>query len=196
MSLVSSGNHVYDLTNLVLTNSNSYQSENRLSKGQWYFEFEPISGSNKYVIGFGNPQCSISANQNGEIDSMYVYVTGNITFDNEEIIKYRKFKADINFKQYNRVGLAIDLDNQYFMILSNNKTHTFKFNLKQDQNWLLVVRETDIEDASDTVSIFLRDFQHEAPFGSMPWGIFYRITCKFLLSIHTSLFALINLFAL
>ena len=158
-------------------------SPEKLSKGKWYAEYESISGSLAYVIGFSCTYCGIAITQNYMSNTLFAYVTDNqgngaINFNGTELNqKPQRFNLNLGYSDRDRVGIAIDLDNKYVSYLCNDQINTFKYET-ECKEWRFVVREINSSQAEDTVSVFMREFKYEPVFGSMPWAVILRSTCQ------------------
>ena len=153
-----------------------------------YLEYQHVKGDYKYVIGYRSNYGSISITPNGE-ESLYAYIIGgeDLKFNNEATTdEGTKYKLDIGYSKNSRVGVAIDLENQYVMFLSNNKVETYKFTTKRKQNWTFFIRELKPANSvyTDTLSLYLRQFNYDIPFNSNPLGLYYIKSCyyKFVVS--------------
>ena len=193
---------VTDLSNIELeTRVKNCTYPLEFTYGKWYFEYQHKTGDFNYVIGFSCNEGSITADQNGEENTLNAYVTGDgkFTFNGEEISSQgKRFDTEIGFTKNGRVGIAIDFDNQYTMFLYNNKIKTFKFHSENKNKWKFYVRELKPENKIyiDTLSVYLRDFEYDIPFGANPFGLFYIRSCHSRLIFAQSLLqiSLINSF--
>ena len=182
MHLIKGNDIISDFTNLeLIAYDTPYLSSTILSRGQWYFEFEvtkPISY--RYAIGITNTESGlITLNPRGNNEELSIYINGNLMFnytENNNIGNVLPIGVKTNY--HNRIGFAVDLDNEYVHIIHNNIHRAYKFSTSY-KNWRFVARCTQSEGASDIVTLFMNgNFAYKPPFNSKPWGHFQRITCQ------------------
>ena len=173
------GEEVTDLSNLTVKDEGCfYNSKTRLKKGKWYFEYQHLDGNHKEIIGYSSRTCQLHANPDGT-DDLFVYITGSeckfygIPNSNVNLTRY---SLNLSDKYIGRIGIGIDIDNQYISFTYSNYSRIFHFESGINEEWKIVARESQLNSFVDRVSLHLNDFQYLPPFGANPWGKFPRMT--------------------
>ena len=175
MSLIKNGKIYSNLLNLsLISNENPFYSLTEQNNGQFYFEYQYLSGSSRHVIGYSCNKVQITVSPLGNSNELYFYPQNNISVNGNR-------QENINLLLSNdysgHVGIGIDLDASYvyFIYKQNISSFSYSTNCK---NFKIIVREG-IGNYKDYVNIYLNDFEYDAPFKAQMWGKHIKIiTCK------------------
>ena len=145
------------------------------SKGQFYFEYQHISGDYRYVIGYACDGSQIAICPFGHSDELYIYPQNGLTVDGG---KNKEFKLSLNNSEYTeRVGIGIDLDASYIYFVYKDGINAFSYSVTC-KDFKIIVRDA-IGNFADYISFFLNGFKYNPPFNAQSWeSVHKKLTCK------------------
>ena len=182
MSLISTdGDILKEIQNIELEAfSTEYLTLTSHSKGVWYFEFSYISGDMAFLAGFRTYKRREVAIQSSRIENrLYAYSTTAIPL-NDNIPSSGLLSVDLNISYLinEHIGIGIDIDNKNIFYLYKNILKAFTFDAA-DIEWYIGVRELEIDDKKDIISVFLdeKEFVYKPPFAAKAWYSKISKTC-------------------